>query len=901
MGSYDLRALVLFSLEEREIKPMNIRQLTEKSQDALHQAFTLAGELLHAEIVPEHLLHALLHQDQGIVPALLTKARVSTDDIATLLNRYLHARPTIEGGSEARMSRDLQSVIASAETIAKKGDEPFVSTEHLLLGILKEAKGVAAELLTSHGADTKTVLAALTELKGSQKADSASPEGRYGALDKYTTDLTARAREGRIDPVIGRDEEIRRIMQVLSRRTKNNPVLIGAPGVGKTAIAEGLARRIVGRDVPTSLKGTRLLSLDLGQLLAGTKYRGEFEERMKALLKEVESGGGEIVLFIDELHTIVGAGQSEGSADVANLLKPALARGDLRCIGATTLDEYRKHVEKDKALERRFQPVYVDEPGEEESIAILRGLKERYEVHHGVRIQDAAIVAAVRLSTRYLPARQLPDKAIDLMDEAASGIRLELDSVPRALDDLRRAIARLDMEKIALKKERDRVSKDRLVAINEERAALSEKEKALTARWHVERDRLDRLRSKKEELETARERQTLDERRGNLEEAARLRYQVIPALESEIERMTEAMKRDEDDASARLLHEEVDEDAVAAVVSRWTGIPVSRMLQSEGERLRTMETALRHRVVGQDEALETVAHAIRRSRTGLSEGTRPLGSFLFIGPTGVGKTELAKALAAFLFDDERALVRVDMSEYGERHSVSRLIGAPPGYVGHDEGGQLTEAVRRRPYSVILMDEVEKAHPEVFGTLLQVLDDGRLTDGQGRTVDFTNTVIIMTSNLGSEALSEPDLSDTAIEERIQAALRAFFRPEFLNRLDDTVLFRRLTREHLRVIVGIQVAKLATRLCERGIELMLSPAATDKLANDGFDPIYGARPLRRLIERAVQNPLAMRMLDGDVGRGDRVRIDVHDDAFTFEIERGGSDDSPTGRGAKEVAHA
>ena len=838
------------------------------------------------------------------MPALLLKAGVSTDDLKTLLARHLDSLPTIDGGSEARMGRTLQRVVAHAEKAAKQGDEPFVSTEHLLLGILSESKSHAAELLTTHGADAQAVRQALQALKGSQKADSASPEGRYGALDKYTTDLTARARDGRIDPVIGRDDEIRRIMQVLSRRTKNNPVLIGAPGVGKTAIAEGLARRIVGRDVPESLKGARLLALDLGQLLAGTKYRGEFEERMKALLGEMEASGGEIVLFIDELHTIVGAGQSEGSGDVANLLKPALARGDLRCIGATTLDEYRKHIEKDKALERRFQPVYVDEPGEEESIAILRGLKERYEVHHGVRIQDAALVAAVRLSTRYVPARQLPDKAIDLIDEAASGIRLELDSVPRALDDLRRAIARLDMERIALKKERDRLSKDRLAAIKQERAALSEEEKALTARWQVERERLDRLRTKKEELETARERQTLDERRGNLEEAARLRYQVIPTLETEIETMTEALRQSEDNAGGnpapRLLHEEVDEDAVAAVVARWTGIPVSRMLQSEGERLRTMETALRLRVVGQDEALQTVAHAIRRSRTGLSEGTRPLGSFLFVGPTGVGKTELAKALSAFLFDDERALVRIDMSEYGERHTVSRLIGAPPGYVGHDEGGQLTEALRRRPYSVILLDEVEKAHPEVFGTLLQVLDDGRLTDGQGRTVDFTNAVIIMTSNLGSEALSEPDLSDTAIADRLQNALRAFFRPEFLNRLDDTVVFRRLSREHLQRIVNIQVDKLVDRLRERGIELRLSHAAAVKLADEGFDPVYGARPLRRLIERTVQNPLAMRILDGDVGRGDTVHVDLRDDEFTFDVERDEADGARTSD-PQRVAHA
>jgi ATP-dependent Clp protease ATP-binding subunit ClpB len=847
---------------------MNLDKLTLKSKEAIQAAHEQARSLGNGELTPEHLLYALLVQQEGIVPAVLSKAGAPVLDLQTLARKELERLPSMKGGSEPGFSTRTREVLTAALKIAADNKEEYTSTEHLLLGILAEKKGAAYDLLRTHGADAHAVQTALNALKGSQKASDASPEGRYAALEKYTVDLTQRARDGKIDPVIGRNDEIRRVMQVLSRRTKNNPVLIGPPGVGKTAIAEGLARRIVAGDVPEALKGSRLLALDLGRLLAGTKYRGEFEERMKAILEEMEKQSGEVVLFIDELHTIVGAGGAEGAADAANLLKPALARGDLHCIGATTLDEYRKHVEKDKALERRFQPVYVGEPNFEESVAILRGLKERYEVHHGVRIQDAAIVAAVRLSTRYLPDRQLPDKAIDLIDEAASGLRLEIDSVPQALDTVQRSTARLEMERFALEKERDRASKDRLQALDKELADLKEQEKSLTAQWQAERAELQEVRSLKEKLEESRERQQLLERQGHLEEAAKLRYEVLPHLEADIQRASERLEKQGDN---RLLQEEVDEEAVAKVVARWTGIPVSKMLESEGERLLKLEDELRMRVVGQDDALQSVADAIRRSRTGLSEGTKPQGSFLFVGPTGVGKTELGRALAEFLFDDEKAMVRIDMSEYQERHSVARLIGAPPGYVGYEEGGQLTEAVRRRPYSVILLDEVEKAHPEVFGALLQVLDDGRMTDGQGRTVNFTNTILIMTSNLGSDLLAEESLTEEQIRERVDRALKGHFRPEFLNRIDDIIVFHRLGKETLARIVDIQVDRLAARLAERGIALRLSEKARAQLAEEGYDPVYGARPLKRLIERAIQNPLANRMLAGEVGAGDTVVVD------------------------------
>jgi ATP-dependent Clp protease ATP-binding subunit ClpB len=853
---------------------MNLERFTQKSQEALQEASGLASAAGAPEITPEHLLHALLTQEQGIVPAVLGKAGADVQDLVTLSGQALKRQPRVEGGEEPGVGRRLRGVLERAQKAAKKGGDEYVSTEHLLLGILGEGSGAASDLLESHHADEQGVEEALKKVKGAQKVTDATPEGRFNALSKYTIDLTERARQGKIDPVIGRDPEIRRVMQVLSRRTKNNPVLIGAPGVGKTAIAEGLARRIVAGDVPEAIKGRRLLSLDLGMLLAGAKYRGEFEERMKAVLKEIESAAGNIILFIDELHTIVGAGQAEGAADAANLLKPALARGDLHCIGATTLDEYRKHVEKDKALERRFQPVYVEEPGFEESVAILRGLKERYERHHGVRIQDAAIVAAVRLSTRYLPARQLPDKAIDLIDEAASGLRLEIDSVPQELDVLQRSVSRLEMEKIALQKEKDRPSKERLQTLERELADLREQAGRLTAQWQAERAELEALRKAKGELETSREKQALLERQGRLEEAARLRYEVTPALEKQVGELEARLSRP---GTSRLLREEVGEEEVAEVVARWTGIPVSRMLEAESQRLLQMEARLSQRVVGQDAAVSAVAEAIRRSRAGLSEGTRPVGSFLFVGPTGAGKTELARALAEFLFDDEKAMIRIDMSEYQERHAVSRLIGAPPGYVGYDEGGQLTEAVRRRPYSVVLLDEVEKAHPDAFHTLLQVLDDGRLTDGQGRTVDFTNTILIMTSNLGSEALLEPDLSDEAIRRRVEGALKSHFRPEFLNRVDEVVFFRRLDRSHLRKVVDIQLRRLGQTMVERGITITVSDRAKDRLADEGFDRVYGARPLKRLIQRTLQNALAGKILAGEIGSGDAVEVDANDEGY------------------------
>ena len=856
---------------------MNVERFTHKTRDALQQAHERALSAGHPEITPEHLLLALLEQRDGVVPAVLSRTGTDVQDLRTLLARELERLPRAEGASTPGVARRLSDVLKHAEKRATRGGEEYVSAEHLLLGILDEKSGAAYDLLRTHGAGPDAVEAATQAVKGSQKADVADPEGRYAALDKYTIDLTARAREGRIDPVIGRDEEIRRVMQVLTRRTKNNPVLIGAPGTGKTAIAEGLARRIVAGDVPEILKGRRLLALDLGLMLAGAKYRGEFEERMKAVLQEVEASGGDIVLFIDELHTIVGAGAAEGAADAANLLKPALARGDLHCIGATTLDEYRKHVEKDKALERRFQPVYVDEPSFEESVAILRGLKERYEVHHGVRITDAATVAAVKLSMRYLPDRQLPDKAIDLIDEAASALRLEVDSVPKELDAVQRQISRLEMERFALAKEKDRASKDRLAAVDRELADHRETEQALRSQWESERSEIHDVQALKEKLESARDRQQLLERQGSLEEAARLRYEELPALAEKIAAAESRLARQ---GERRLLKEEVGEEEIAEVVSRWTGIPVSKMLEGEGERLLHMEDRLRDRVVGQDQALEAVSDAIRRSRAGLTVGTRPYGSFLFVGPTGVGKTETARALAEYLFDDEQAMIRIDMSEYQERHTVSRLIGAPPGYVGYDEGGQLTEAVRRRPYAVVLLDEVEKAHPEVFNTLLQLLDDGRLTDGQGRTVDFTNTVVIMTSNLGSQAVLEPDLSDTAIERRMLDALRAHFRPEFMNRIDDIIVFHRLGRGEIRRIVDIQIDILASLVSERGIELTVTDAAKDRLAEEGFDPVYGARPLKRLIQRTLQNGLARRILDGAIGMGDTVRVDFGAEDFVFE---------------------
>ncbi len=856
---------------------MRLDRLTQKSQEALQDAHERATRAGHPEVLPEHLLVALLGQAEGIVPSLLSKAGADPERLASLVETELSRAPRVSGGGEPLVARRLKKVLEDAERFAKDRRDEYVSTEHLLLGILEEGSGAACDLLRANGADRRKVDAALEAVRGAQRVTDPTPEGKYAALEKYTVDLTDRARKGKVDPVVGRDDEIRRVIQILSRRTKNNPVLIGDPGVGKTAIVEGLARRIVAGDVPEGLKRRRLLSLDLGLLLAGTKYRGEFEERMKAMLKEIAAAEGETVLFIDELHAIVGAGAAEGAADAANLLKPALARGELHCIGATTVDEYRKHVEKDAALERRFQPVYVGEPAPEAAVAILRGLKERYEVHHGVRIQDAALVAAVRLSRRYLPDRKLPDKAIDLMDEAASRLRMEIESVPHELDVIQRNVRRLEMERIALAKEQDKASRDRLAALEKELADQREQESRLSTQWNAEREELAKARAVKAELEAARERRVLLERRGELEEASRLRYEVVPALEKRLEEAQAHLQRH---GERRLLREEVGVEEIAEVVGLWTGIPVQRMLETEGQRLLHMEERLARRVVGQDEAVAAVSDAVRRSRAGLTEGTRPVGSFLFVGPTGVGKTELARAVAEFLFDDEKAMVRIDMSEYMEKHSVARLIGAPPGYVGFEEGGQLTEAVRRRPYAVVLFDEVEKAHPEVFNALLQVLDDGRLTDGHGRTVDFTNAVLILTSNVGSHALAQEGISEDEAKSRVDEALRAQFRPEFLNRIDDVIVFRRLSRTDIRRIVDLQVARLGALLEARDLRLVVSARAADRLAEDGFDPVYGARPLKRLIQDRIQNEVARRILAGEIGAGDTVEVDFEGGEFAFE---------------------
>jgi len=767
------------------------------------------------------------------------------------------------------VGRRLARTFQAAFEAAQKLKDTYVSVEHLLLALLDDER--IQPVLQRAGVTRDGFLAALKEIRGTQQVTDEDPESKYEVLEKYCRDLTALAREGKLDPVIGRAAEIRRVMQVLSRRTKNNPVLLGDPGVGKTAIVEGLARRIVAGDVPEGLKGKRVLSLDLGAILAGTKYRGEFEERFKALLKEVIAAAGEIVLFIDELHTIVGAGGAEGAADAGNLIKPPLARGELHCIGATTLDEYRKGVEKDKALERRFQPVYVDQPDVEDTIAILRGLKERYEVHHRVRIQDAALVSAARLSQRYISERFLPDKAIDLMDEAASRLRIEIDSMPSELDEMTRKVRRLEVERAALGKEKDRGSKERLEALERELADLQAESDALAARWQKEKEQIARAGEVTERLEAAREAEKRHEREGDFDQAAQLRYATIPSLERELETL-----RAQSDGEDRLLREEVTPEEIAEVVGVWTGIPVRKLMEGEIERLQRMEEELARRVVGQTEAVQAVSDAVRRSRAGLSDPRRPVGTFIFLGPTGVGKTELCKALAEFLFDDGNAVVRLDMSEYAERHTVARLIGAPPGYVGYEEGGQLTERVRRRPHSVVLLDEIEKAHPEVFNVLLQLLDEGRLTDGQGHTVDFRNTVLILTSNLGSRYADEPE---EAMATKMQAALRQAFRPEFLNRIDDVLVFHRLGKEQLEEIAGIQFRLLEARLAERGIAIRLTDAARRTLAERGHDPAFGARPLKRLIQKEIGNPLAKRILAGEFGEDDRLEVDAHEGAFTF----------------------
>ena len=867
-------------LDNVNLATMNPERFTVKLQEALNASQSTATRLGHQELKAAHLLLALLEQEGGLAPQLFERAAGKPgagSAIAGAVTQWLEKQAKVTGATgQLYLSGEFRELMTKAEDEQKKLKDEYLSVEHVLLA-LAEGGTEMAKLLKEAGVTPAALRQAMTAVRGSQRVVDQDPEGKYQTLEKYGTDLTARARAGKIDPVIGRDEEIRRVMQVLSRRTKNNPVLIGEPGVGKTAIAEGLARRIVAGDVPDSLKNKRLISMDLGGMMAGAKFRGEFEERLKAFLKEVTSSEGQIVLFIDELHTIVGAGKSEGAMDAGNLLKPQLARGELRCIGATTLDEYRKYIEKDPALERRFQPVTVGEPSVEDTIAILRGLKERYEVHHGVRIQDSAIVAAATLSNRYITDRFLPDKAIDLVDEAASRIKIELDSMPTEIDVLEREMMQREMERQALKRETDAGSKARLEKIEKEIADLREKSDALKAQWLKEKEGVQAGRKIKEEIDRLRTEQEQAQRSGNYGRAGEIQYGLIPDLEKRLE---EASAMNGEPASRpQLLREEVTDEDIARVVASWTGVPVSRLQEGERAKLVRMEAGLGERVIGQKEAIKAVSNAVRRARAGIQDENRPIGSFLFLGPTGVGKTELSKALAEFLFDDENAMTRLDMSEYMEKHSVSRLIGAPPGYVGYDEGGQLTEAVRRRPYSVILFDEVEKAHPDVFNTLLQVLDDGRITDGQGRTVDFKNTVIIMTSNIGSSAISEegnPEQRDALVRE----ALKQFFRPEFLNRIDEVVMFDRLKADQLDSIVKIQLARVVERLAKQNIDLELTDAALRFIADQGYDPVYGARPLKRSIQKNLLDPLSMAVLEGGYVDGDHILVDVKEGRVVFE---------------------
>ena len=854
---------------------MDFNSFTQKSQQATLAGRELATQRNHPYVEPTHLLAGLLSQTDGLIYPIMAGLGIHATDVTGPLDRALTAIPSVVGGGDVSFSPATLEILdrADAERGALKDD--YLSVEHILLALAASDDSVG-DLLRGLGMTKDAMLGVLADVRGSQRITSQNPEDTFAPLDKYGRNLTELAQQGKLDPVIGRDEEIRRTIQVLSRRTKNNPVLIGEPGVGKTAIVEGLAQRIVDGDVPEGLKNRRIIAIDMSSLVAGAKYRGEFEERLQAVLAEIQAAEGRIITFIDEMHTIVGAGASEGSVDASNMLKPMLARGELRLIGATTLDEFRKYIEKDSALERRFQPVLVEPPSVEDAIGILRGLKERYEVHHGVRITDAGLVAAAVLSDRYITGRLLPDKAIDLVDEAASRLRIEIDSMPEEIDELTRRRRQLEIERQALTKETDDASRARLDAIEQELANLGEDLDTLSAHWQLEKDAIDGIRGTKHSIEETRASADRAERDGDLEQAAQLRYGTLPDLEREL---SDRQVRLEDlQAHTKMLKEEVDDEDVAEVVSRWTGIPVSKLMEGEVQKLVRLEDHLHERVVGQDDAVSSVANAIRRSRAGLSDPNRPIGSFLFLGPTGVGKTELARALAGFLFDDERAMVRIDMSEYMEKHSVSRLIGAPPGYVGYDEGGQLTEAVRRRPYAVILLDEVEKAHPDVFNTLLQLLDDGRLTDGQGRTVDFSNTVLIMTSNLGSEFI-DPDLPEEVIRDRVMDAVRAHFRPEFLNRIDDVIVFHRLSKENLREIAAIQFSGFTGRLADRRITLELSAEAADWLTENGYDPVYGARPLKRLLQTAIADPLSLALLDGTFRDGDTIAVIVDGDALGF----------------------
>jgi ATP-dependent Clp protease ATP-binding subunit ClpB len=858
---------------------MNFEQYSERSRGFLQAAQTLAQRRGHQRLTPEHLLYTLAEDPKGLVAGLLQAAGGDAAKLKRDLEAVLEKLPRVEGSGAGQvfMAPELSKVFEQAEKLAEKSGDTFVTVERLLLALAMAAGTPVAKLIGECGTDPKAINQAINDLRKGRLADSAQAEERYDALKKYSRDLTEAARAGKLDPVIGRDEEIRRTVQVLSRRTKNNPVLIGEPGVGKTAIVEGLAQRIVNGDVPETLKKRRLMSLDLGAMVAGAKYRGEFEERLKAVLEEISEAGGEIIVFIDELHTLVGAGKAEGAMDASNMLKPALARGDLHCVGATTLDEYRENIEKDAALARRFQPVFIPEPSVEETISILRGLKEKYELHHGVRITDSAIVAAATLSNRYISDRFLPDKAIDLVDEAASRLRMEVDSKPEEIDELDRKLIQLKIEEAALQKETDKASKERLAKLKEQILELGTASSELTGRWQAEKEKLAGAQKLKESLDRARSELDIVQREGRLDRASEIKYGVIPDLEKQLAAADEAEEH-------RMLNEVVEESDMAFIVSRWTGIPVDKMLEGEREKLLHMEDSLRARVVGQDEAIVAISNAVRRARAGLQDPQRPLGSFLFLGPTGVGKTELTKALARFLFDDETAMVRIDMSEYMEKHSVARMIGAPPGYVGYEQGGALTEAIRRRPYQIILLDEVEKAHPDVFNVLLQVLDDGRMTDGQGRTVDFRNTLIVMTSNLGADILAEqPDGEDSsAVREQVMTVVRLAFRPEFLNRLDEILLFHRLTRGQMTVIVDIQLVQLQSLLAERKIALELDEAAKAWLADKGYDPVYGARPLKRVIQRELQNPLASLVLEGGLADGDKVRVTVGEGGLAINGE-------------------